>query len=49
MKVADSRGMLKTSSLHLLQKEFDITPELHHHEKMQSCKVLSMIPRYTQN
>ena len=32
MKVGDLGGMLKTS-LHLIQKEFDITPESHHHEK----------------
>ena len=48
MKVEDFGGMLETSSLRLLQ-EFDITPERHHHGKMQSCKILSMIPRYAQN
>ena len=49
MEVGDFEGVLKTSSLEFLQKEFDITPEPHHHEKMQSCKVLSMILRYAQN
>ena len=34
LKVGDVGGMLKTSTSNLLQKEFDITPELHHHEKM---------------
>ena len=49
MKVGDFEGMLKTSHLQLLWKEFDITLESHHHEKMQSCNVLTMIPRYAQN
>ena len=49
MKVGDFGGMLKTASLHLLCKEFDITPESHHHEKMQHFYVLTMIPRYAQN
>ena len=41
--------MLKTSSLILLQNEFDITPESHRHEKMQSCNVLLIIPRYAKS
>ena len=49
MKVGDFGGMLKTSSLHLLWKEFDITQESYHHEKSQSRTVLTMTPRYVQN